>query len=555
MLAHLSIHQFALIESLELEFRDAMAVITGETGAGKSILLDALGMALGQRADAECVRQNAKQADISAAFTRNPQADHWLREHSLDNDEELIILRRVISPEGRSRAYVNGRAVTAGDQKSLAQYLIDIHSQHAHQTLLQKDTPRNLLDAFANLKEQTRTLAQHYRTWQQHKHALEQLEERSSEFEAQVQLLSYQVNELREMSLDENELNQLEDEQKRLANAEQTLLSSQQAMALCQGDDNSQEAAISMVFSASQALASIKDEHPDLVEAKNMLQQAHIQLDEASRSLHNYLDAIDINPHRLQTVDDRLSELYTMARKHGVQPHELYAHWQQQEQALAELTCSDADLNQRREELATLEATYNTLASTLSTQRKAAAKSFDAEVCAHFESLGLAQAKLETRFESLPTPQRHGQDDIQLWVQTNPGMPWTPLAKSASGGELSRMSLAIQVVCAASQHTPSLIFDEVDVGIGGSTAERVGRLMRQLGQHVQVMCVTHQPQVASQAHQHFQVSKINGDNATHTRIRELDGTARQEEIARMLGGVDITQSTLDHAHDMLSRAN
>jgi DNA repair protein RecN (Recombination protein N) len=553
MLANLSIHQFALVEHMELEFGAGMSVITGETGAGKSILLDALGLALGQRAEAGCVRKGASKAEVCATFKTNSNAQAWLKSYDFPSDDE-VILRRIISAEGRSRGYINGRPVPANDLKEIASHLIDVHSQHAHQRLLEKDTPRQLLDSYAGLSEQTTKVSGLYRQWQTQYRQLKSLQEESAELQAQRQLLTYQVEELRELAIGELELDELEAEHKRLANAENTLLSGQSAVIACLGDDNSEQAATQMVYQAIHQLQQIDDRHPHLEEARDLLQQAHIQLEEAGNSLQRYLDGVDINPHRLQQIESRLSDIYTMARKHHINAQQVYAHWQEQEQALAALSLSDEDLAELRAEVESLYQAFLSEAQTLSNARIHAATQMDKDIEAHFEALSLGRARFITQVipQDIKQAQSHGIDDIHFIVQTNPGMPAGPLAKVASGGELSRISLAIQVVTAATSKVPSLIFDEVDVGIGGGTAERVGRLMRKLGNNSQVMCVTHQPQVAAQAHQHFQVSKVSGDEATHTRIRELSSKQRAEELARMLGGIEITSQTLAHASEMLA---
>ncbi|MDP2608129.1 MULTISPECIES: DNA repair protein RecN [unclassified Oceanobacter] len=554
MLTHLSIHQFALVEHLELEFQRGMAVITGETGAGKSILLDALGLALGQRADAAMVRQGAERAEICASFCPTPKARQWLAGRDIPDEEDLVLLRRVVSAEGRSRGYINGRPASANDLRELSQHLIEVHSQHAHQRLMEKDAPRDIVDAFGNLKPLATRVANCFQQWQRMKKRLHKLQEVSSEVQAQRQLLSYQVEELRELSLGVTELADLELEHKRLANAESMLLGGQQALAASTGDDGDSQGAAQMAWVAYQQLLRIDDQHTSLTEARDLMQQAQILLEEAGHSLRHYLEQVDINPHRLQQVEQRLSDIFSMARKHQIQPTELYDHWQQQEAALAELSMSDEDLAELQEQVIALEQRYLTEAQTLSQARIQAAARLDANVCDQFDAMALGRTRFETHINplSLSEAGKHGIDQIRFMVQTNPGMPAGPLAKVASGGELSRISLAIQVVTAATSDIACLIFDEVDVGIGGGTAERVGRLMRALGERGQVMCVTHQPQVAAQAHQHFMVSKISGDEYTHTRITELGDTQRTQEIARMLGGVDITHSTMTHAKEMLA---
>jgi len=556
MLTSLSIHQFALVEHMELDFQRGMTVITGETGAGKSILLDALGLTLGQRADAGFVRHGADKADVAATFSSNPDALKWLALHDLPEEDELI-LRRVVSAEGRSRGYVNGRPVSAGDLKDLARHLISVHSQHAHQQLLEKDAPRQILDSYAGLSALAKTVRSHWNQWQSEAKRLRTLRESSAELLAQRQLLEYQVSELRELDLKENELDELESEHKRLSNAESTLLSGQTALMACNGGDSGEDAASQYIYRALQQLDQLDDDHPLLSEARDLLSQAQIQLDEGASSLQRYLEMTDINPHRLQQLDNRLSDLYSMARKHHIRSEELYGYWQTQEESLAELSMSDHDLDDLAQQVESLRQDYLKAAGQLSDKRTKAAGKLDKAVSSHFGSLSLGSARFITRMQQLNEEQAnaHGMDMITFEVQTNPGMPAGPLAKVASGGELSRISLALQVVTAETSETPCLIFDEVDVGIGGGTAERVGRLMRELGSNAQIMCVTHQPQVASQAHNHYQVSKVSGEHATHTRIRTLDHDRRREEIARMLGGVEITSQTLAHAGEMLAMAN
>lgn len=550
MLIHLSIHQFALVEHLDLELHQGMSVITGETGAGKSILLDALGLALGNRADSGFIRHGAEQAEISATFSPNPNALLWLEQHDIPADE-CIILRRVITSEGRSRGYINGRMMPSSDLRDLGQLLIEIHSQHAHQKLLQKESAREILDAYAGLQLPASEVSLLYSEWQQLLKRLNKLQEDSSDTQAQRQLLSYQVQELQELAPDSSELAELEAEQKRLANAESTLLDSQTAFAACNGDDETN--AIQLAQLALNRLNNIDDQHPLLNEARDLLQQASIQLEEAGLSLQRYLEQVDINPHRLQQVEQRLSELYSMARKHHIQAEHLYDYWQELEQQLSQLSLSHEDLDDLAQQLAEKEQEYQKAANKLSKARQQAAKKMDKAIESHFEALALGKAKFTTAFAACEAS-RHGLDSISFLVQTNPGTPQGLLSKVASGGELARISLAIQVVTAASSAIPSLIFDEVDVGIGGGTTERVGRLLRQLGDNSQVLCVTHQPQVASLAHQHYQISKISGSTTTHTQLRLLEKNQRSEEIARMLGGVEITAQTLAHAQEMLAKA-
>jgi DNA repair protein RecN (Recombination protein N) len=565
MLVHLSISQFALVEHLELELKAGMTTITGETGAGKSILLGALGLALGNRIDGNIVRNGADKADISATFIISEKVIKWLDSHDYPIEDDTCILRRVITQEGRSRGYINGRNASATELKALANQLIDIHGQYAHQSLMQKDAPRKLLDNYANTRNLYLKTKQAFQAWQEKLKQKNNLQEDSAEQQAQRQLLTYQVQELDSLQLEAKEVAELESELKRLSNADAIMLSGQQALTLCadgNSDDSSsssassQDSALQQVQQAIQELDQIDDDNEVLKESREFFNQAQIQLIEANEALHNYINKVEINPQRLQQIDQRLGAIFDLARKHQVRAEELYDKWQELSDQLNALNFSDDDMEALIQQVAELEQAYLKQALQLSKKRHKAAGKLDKEVNTHFEALALGNARLQTEIQSdEKQAYSHGIDNIDLLVQTNPGMPMGQLCKVASGGELSRISLAIQVITAQTSNIPSLIFDEVDVGIGGGTAERVGRLLNQLGQHSQVLCVTHQPQVAAQAQNHLQVSKISGDEQTFTNIRPLDNKQRTEEIARMLGGVEITQHTLDHAQEMLAMGN
>lgn len=563
MLAHLSISQFALVEHLELELNEGMTTITGETGAGKSILLGALGLALGNRIDGNIVRKGAEKADISATFIINDNVIEWLSAHDYPFEDDTCILRRVINQEGRSRGYINGRSASATELKTLANQLIDIHGQHAHQSLMQKDAPRKLIDNYANTHSLHLKTKRAFQIWQKKLKQKNNLQEDTAEQKAQRQLLTYQVQELDDLELMEDEVAELESELKRLTNADAIMLSGQQALTLCSDGHNddssfgkSESSALQQIQQAIQQLETIDDSNPLLLEAREFLNQAQIQLEEANDSLHNYINKVEINPQRLQQIDQRLGSIYDLARKHLVRADALYNTWLELSNKLSALNYSDDDMEALIQAVNDLEQTYLKLATQLSKQRHKAATKLDKEVNTHFKALALGNAKLQTSITTNNSNMNsHGIDDIELLVQTNPGMPMGLLSKVASGGELSRISLAIQVITAQTSNIPSLIFDEVDVGVGGGTAERVGRLLNQLGKHSQVLCVTHQPQVAAQAQNHLQVSKIAGDEQTFTSIRTLNDKQRTEEIARMLGGVEITQHTLDHAQEMLAMSS
>jgi DNA repair protein RecN (Recombination protein N) len=565
MLVHLSISQFTLVEHLELELKAGMTTITGETGAGKSILLGALGLALGNRIGDNVVRKGAEKADISATFIISEKVTKWLDSHDYPIEDDTCILRRVVTQEGRSRGYINGRNASATELKALANQLIDIHGQHAHQSLMQKDAPRKLLDNYAGTRSLSLKTKQAFQAWQEKLKQKNNLQEDSAEQQAQRQLLTYQVQELDKLQLSEKEVAELEIELKRLSNADAIMFSGQQALTLCADGNNddssssrssSQDSALQQVQQAIQQLDQIDDDNETLKESREFLNQAQIQLQEANDALHDYINKVEINPQRLQQVDQRLGSIYDLARKHQVRSEELYDKWQELSDKLNALNFSDDDMEALIQQVSDLEQIYLKQALQLSKKRHKAAGKLDKEVNTHFEALALGNARLQTEIKSNEKQAHsHGIDNIDLLVQTNPGMPMGQLCKVASGGELSRISLAIQVITAQTSNIPSLIFDEVDVGIGGGTAERVGRLLNELGKHSQVLCVTHQPQVAAQAQNHLQVSKISGDEQTFTNIRPLDNTQRTEEIARMLGGVEITQHTLDHAQEMLAMGN
>jgi DNA repair protein RecN (Recombination protein N) len=565
MLVHLSISQFTLVEHLELELEAGMTTITGETGAGKSILLGALGLALGNRIGDNVVRKGAEKTDISATFIINDKVIQWLESHDYPTEDDTCILRRVVTQEGRSRGYINGRNASATELKALANQLIDIHGQHAHQSLMQKDAPRKLLDNYAGTRGLSLKTKQAFQAWQEKLKQKNNLQEDSAEQQAQRQLLTYQVQELDKLQLTEKEVSELEVELKRLSNADAIMFSGQQALTLCAEGNNddssnsrsgSQDSALQQVQQAIHQLDQIDDDNEILKESREFLNQAQIQLQEANDSLNDYINKVEINPQRLQQVDQRLGAIYDLARKHQVRAEALFNTWQELSDKLNALNFSDDDMEALILQVSEFEQVYLKLALQLSKKRHKAASKLDIEVNTHFEALALGNARLQTQIESNDKQAHsHGIDNIDLLVQTNPGMPMGQLCKVASGGELSRISLAIQVITAQTSNIPSLIFDEVDVGVGGSTAERVGRLLNELGKHSQVLCVTHQPQVAAQAQNHLQVSKISGDEQTFTNIRPLDKKQRTEEIARMLGGVEITQHTLDHAQEMLAMGN
>ncbi len=555
MLVHLSVHNYAIVEHLDLELKRGMSVISGETGAGKSIMLDALGLTLGDRADSSVVRVGADKADILASFDLDdiPDARTWLAERDLDNDGPCI-LRRVITAEGRSRGYINGTPCPQGDLKALGELLIDIHSQHEHQSLLKLDTHRRLLDEYSGNQDLARQVQLAAQRWRQTRQAYERLSSSSDEQRARHQLLSYQLEELETLALGEDELEQLEQEHKQLANADQLLGACRQVLDLCSESDAGN--VLAALTSSLQRLVAFQNQPGALGEAINLLASAQIQVEEAVGELNRFLDHFDSDPQRQQTLEERLDSIYTLARKHRVQPSELPALQQRLFEELESLNAGDEALEQLAEELAAYAQHYREKAETLSHSRSQAAGALAEAVETEIQRLGMPGGRFSVVLKPIAEGDLlpHGLEQVEFLVSANPGQPLRPLAKVASGGELSRISLAIQVITAQTSRTPTLVFDEVDVGIGGPTAEVVGQLLRRLGERGQVLTVTHLPQVAAQGHHHLFVHKARGRDETHTAVATLDGAQRIEEIARMLGGVDLTEQALAHARQMIGSA-
>lgn len=553
MLLQLTVANYAIAEKLELQFDRGMTALTGETGAGKSIVLEALALALGGRADAGAVRAGAKRADITAVFdlSDNPEAKNWLENQDLDAEDDCL-LRRVIGRDGRSRSYINGRPCPLQALRELGGLLMDIHSQHQHQSLLRSDNHRRLLDEFAAAEPLALQVKEVCQQWRTIRDRLEDLRGRKSEQDARLQLLRYQVEELQRLDLGEQELEALEAEQRQLSHAEKVLQHSHSAAQICSEDEVS---ASDLVRQAIQQIEQIPVELPALTESLQMLQDARIQLEEAGDTLRRFIEGYELDPQRLVQVEERLSALYQLARKHQVQPEDLPGLRHRLEAELDELETGGSSLEELAAELDRLEDRYRGLAAELSGVRTRAASLLDEKICQELQRLNMADACFVTRLnaheDGLPRPQ--GNEDVEFLISTNPGQPPRALAKTASGGELSRISLAIQVVVAQTSTIPTLVFDEVDVGIGGGTAEVVGRLLRLLGETGQVICVTHLPQVAAQGHQHLFVSKFSQDEATFSQVEKLDDRERVQEVARMLGGLDLTEPTLAHAREMLTK--
>lgn len=552
MLTHLSVRHFATVEQLELEPEHGLTAISGETGAGKSVIIDALGLTLGDRADSAVVRHGHDRAEVLATFdvSDNPSAQEWLVSRELD-DDNLCLLRRTVRADGRSRAYINGTPTPLAEVRDLGERLISIHSQHEHQALLKKDAHRHLLDNFADARDLAGTVKHHWRQWQQIRKRYDDALNSAREQSEREELLRFQLEELDNLGLAEGELDTLEQEQQRLSNADSLIrLCRQSLSALYEGDDGTCNDHLSQV---SHWLEDARNQDDNLSTVAATIESARLQVEAAAEDLRHYLDRLDLDPERLAHVEERLSQCYSLARKYRIRPEELVAHHQSLQTEAETLSNVDEHLKELADAEAAAEKTYLEHARQLSQARRHGARELSQQVQKQLTALGMKAATLDATL-SETSPSADGLEEVEFLFSANPGQPLKPLGKVASGGELSRVSLAIQVICARNLTVPSLVFDEVDVGVGGGVAEIVGRLLRELGSHAQVLCITHQAQVASQGHQHWQVHKLQGDDTTHTRIHTLDEQARIEELARMLGGVEITDSTRTHAKEMLEKA-
>lgn len=552
MLTHIKISNFAIVEALDLDIAGKLTVITGETGAGKSIMIDALGLALGNRADSGSIRHGAERAEILATFDiqKIPAARAWLQERDLLAEHECI-LRRIITSDGRSRAYINGTPSPVQALKELGEMLVSIHGQHEHQSLLKKDTHRELLDEFAGLQPLARSVAERYRTWQQKQNDYLHFRDHAKELQDRADLLRFQLTELSELKPLEGELAELEQEHKRLSNVDGLISQGQQTLSGLADDDNS---LLDQTQAVLHLLQDMLHEDSSLKDVTDLVESARIQLDEAASSLRHYLEHLEINPERYQEVDRRLSSYIHLARKHREDPHQLFQLWQTLEAELEAIDGGDEKLLQLEKAANAARDAYLAEAGKLSKARTQDARKLSKLITTKVQPLGMPGAEFTVELQPLAEGQcsAHGLEQVEFIVRTNPGQPAKPLHKVASGGELSRISLAIQVACAAKSNVATLVFDEVDVGIGGAVAQIVGKLLRELGQHNQVLCVTHLPQVAAQGHIHLHVNKQTRRNQTHTGISRLSADETITEIARMLGGLKITDQTLAHARELIA---
>jgi DNA repair protein RecN (Recombination protein N) len=556
MLTHLSIRNFAVVKTLDVDFSQGMTAITGETGAGKSISVDALGLCLGDRADSGMVRTGADKAEVSAGFNVKalPGAIKWLEEHELSDDDEVLI-RRVISSEGRSKAFVNGTPVPLQQLKNLGQFLLSIHGQHAHQQILKSDNQRHLLDQYAEHDTLLVKVADYYQTLRSQQQHYQSLLEGQQQREDRSQLLSYQIRELDEYALAEGEFVSLEIEHKKLSHS-QTLLEQSQISfhQLYEAEDFN---ALSAVQSSLDRLTELQEHDPSLAPIVTMLTEACIQIDEAANELRAYTEQLEIDPMRMQNVEARYSQALDLSRKHNVKPETLYGFHQQLSTEFNELVKDDSLLEELKTQLCELEQQYHQAANKLSLSRQKAAKSFAKQVEQHIHQMNMAEAvfKINVEHQVQGTPNKLGLDTVQFLVSTNKGQALDNLEKVVSGGELSRIGLAIQVISSSNNDIASMIFDEVDSGISGSTASVVGQLLRKLGESVQVICVTHLPQVAARAHNQMFVTKFSDKKTTETHMISLQESERIEELARLLAGDTLTESAIANARELLQISN
>lgn len=550
MLTHIQIRNFAIIDELNLELYPGMTVMTGETGAGKSIMIDALSLCMGDRADASFVREGAERAEISVTIdiSRLPHIHAWLNEHEMDCENECIV-RRTISKDGRSRAYVNGELIPLNKLKTLAEDFIDIHSQHAHHALLKPDTHRQLLDIYAKHVSLAQTVKQHFEKARGIEQELAALKAQENSKAHEMDLLQFQLEELQATAPKENEWDELTEQHDKLSHAD--TLGQDIQLILDSLSENDTDSVLPRLADLKHKLSGLTAYDNTLQPIAQMLEDAKIYCAEAASSLRAYLSNIDHDPQTLQQVDERLSLLHSLARKHRCEPSSLFATLQQIQSRFDGLNSQEEHIQALEQALKQAWADYKIDADKLSKSRAKAASVLSKDITEFMQQLGMPSGEFSIALNPVGEPSAHGLEQIVFMVKTNAGQKAHPLHKVASGGELSRISLALQVTIVQDDMLPVIVFDEVDVGIGGGTAEIVGHLLNRLGQKAQVLCVTHLPQVAAQGDHHFFITKKTEDGKTRTHVNVLDKKGRIEEVARMLGGVKITDKTLQHAQEML----
>lgn len=553
MLVELSIQNLALIEKLQLNFHQGFTCLTGETGAGKSILLDALGLTLGERADTGLVRHGTQRADVIATFDLSslPNIENWLQKKELESDDHNCLLRRTVNAKGGSKAYINGIPVPVTQLKELGNQLIDIHGQHEHQTLLSSVKQLELLDAYATHSALLNRTQKAFQDWQNLQNQYQQLQEEQADRQSRIELLQFQQKEFIQLNPQEGEFDELSKQQQTLSHASEI----QQGCLLASQNLDDENGASDRVQSAIHALEEIVTVMPTLEPVVEQLNSALIDIQEAASELQNQANHIELDPQELQAVEERLSELFATAKKYQLQPAALVGKFQDIQSQLDELKNPEQSLEQLKTEVDKAQQSYLNSAEKLSKSRQKSAKALTQVITEGMQSLGMPNGSFSIRISDQKSPSQTGIDKIEFLVSANKGLPLQPLAKVASGGELSRISLAIQVATAEVAQLPTLIFDEVDVGIGGAVAEMVGKKLQALGEHKQILSITHLAQVASHGHQHLQIHKHTQNNFTYTQVTALNNQQRVEEVARMLGGMKLTDSTLQHATEMLQQAS
>ncbi|MSP27064.1 MAG: DNA repair protein RecN [Methylococcales bacterium] len=552
MLLNLTIIDLAVVKSLNLELAQGLSVVTGETGAGKSILLTALGLALGDRADSGYIRPDCSRAEVNLEFGLSdaPHALQWLKEHDLD-DEKQCLIRRVVSLDGRSKAYINNRPVTLQTLQALSEQLVEIHGQHAHLTLLHSDEQRRLLDVFAKTQPLLDKVIQCYKHWQHTHKELNALIKTNSEKHQREELLRYQLEELQQLDFSYYDYAGLSEEHTKLANLEHILSTGSMQLDVLYENDQSLHSSFNQSIKDLTHVARFALELTDIV---TLLSEAQIQTEEAALQLRQFLKVQDVDPQRVADLEAQIAIIQNLSRKHHVSPEQLPELVKQLDTELDSLTHSSERIEELKQQTAQLLTQYHELAGQLSNKRQQQAKKLQKHISAMIKELGMPHGEfiVEVTQSTTETPKLNGNDTVNFLVSANVGLPPKPLTKVASGGELSRISLAIQVTTASDKSTPTMIFDEVDSGIGGSIAEIVGQKLRSLSHNRQVLCVTHLPQVAAQAHHHLYVEKNNQTDITASTVRLLTDAERIPEVARMLGGVTMTANTLAHAQEMLT---
>ena len=555
MLQTLSLRDFVIVDQLELDFSSGFTVLTGETGAGKSILLDALSLVLGERADSSQIREGCNRAEISALFRIDVQQiehfNQWLDEQGfpIEDDGKSLLLKRTVEANGRSRAFINGSVATLAQLREAGDQLVDIHGQHAHQLLLKGGAQRELLDRHANHLDLITGVSQLFKTLNESRRRLEQAENAGQDIERERERLEWQLEELTELSPQEGEWGAIQSEHARLANGAKIISGCQEAIDALSDADNSVESTLSK---ASTNISTLAEHDSGLSDISQALESAQIQIDEAVHGLNRYLQKLDLDPARLSEVEERMQALHGAARKYRTEADDLPKLLLDTTERLEALTASQ-NIEALRERVKQEELAYLKQAKQLSQKRNKAALDLGKQVSAAMQDLSMAGGQLEIALLPLAEGGAHGLEQIEFLVAGHAGSTPRSLAKVASGGELARISLAISVITSKASFTPTLIFDEVDAGIGGAVAETVGKLLRQLGESHQILCVTHLPQVAAQGNHHLKVSKSQAGDKTLSQVMPLGRSERVEEVARMLGGATITDTTRRHARELLEQ--